>query len=109
MTEFSELVRRAKHIRQLYAEYEQSQYGRSWTREEILLGFIGDVGDLSKLILANEGVRQIDDAKDKLAHELADCLWSIIVIAELYEVDLEQAFLKTMNELEDSINRLGTE
>lgn len=100
MSDFSELNERAKNIRQLYADYEKSQYGRSWTREEIMLGFVGDVGDLSKLVLANEGVRQIDNAEDKLAHELSDCLWAILMLAELYDVDLETSFLRTMDELE---------
>ena len=105
MTEFSELAKRAIRIRQLYAESEKVRYGRSWTREEIMLGFVGDVGDLSKLIQANEGVRQIDDAKDKLAHELSDCLWSIMVLADLYDVDLESEFLHTMDEIEQSIHQ----
>jgi NTP pyrophosphatase (non-canonical NTP hydrolase) len=105
MTEFSELAKQAIRIRQLYAESEKTRYGRPWTREEIMLGFVGDVGDLSKLIQANEGVRNIDDAKDKLGHELSDCLWSIMVLADLYDVDLEAEFLHTMDELEQSIRQ----
>jgi NTP pyrophosphatase (non-canonical NTP hydrolase) len=35
-----------------------------------------------------------------LAHELADCLWSIIVIADEAGVDLEKAFFETMKEIE---------
>jgi len=109
MAEFSELIKRAKDIRQLYAEYEISLYGRSWTREEIMLGFIGDVGDLSKFVLANEGVRRIDDAKVKLSHELSDCLWSVIVLADLYDIDLEVAFFKTMDELDTHITHRKSE
>jgi len=103
MSEFSELSKRAIRIRQLYAEFEKNQYGRPWTREEIMLGFVGDVGDLSKLIQANENVRQVDNAKDKLAHELSDCLWSIMVLADLYDVDLEDEFMQNMDEIEQSI------
>ncbi len=104
MAEFSELIKRAKHIRQYYAEFETNRHGRSWTREEIMLGFMGDVGDLAKLILANEGVRQIDDAEHKLAHELADCLWSVLILADLYDVDLEEAFDDTMQELQQKLD-----
>ena len=28
--------------------------GRTWTREEFMLGFVGDVGDLAKLVMAAE-------------------------------------------------------
>jgi hypothetical protein len=43
---------------------------------------------------------QLDGA---LAHELADCLWSVMVLAEAYEVDLESAFLQTMDELNERL------
>ncbi len=98
--EFAELTRRAAKVRALYAEFEEVKYGRSWTDEELALGFVGDVGDLAKLVQAMNGVRDIPDAKGKLGHELADCLWSVIVLAQAHEVDLEAAFLKTMDELE---------
>ena len=98
--EFTELMRRAAEVGALYAEFERGKYGRSWTSEELALGFVGDVGDLLKLELAINGVRDVPDARNKLEHELADCLWSMIVLAQTHEVDLEAAFLKTMNELE---------
>jgi NTP pyrophosphatase (non-canonical NTP hydrolase) len=97
---FSDLLQRAIAVRELYSKYEKEHYGSSWTKEELALGFIGDVGDLAKLILAANGRREIPDATDRLAHELADCLWSLLVIAHAYDVDLEQAFLQTMEDLE---------
>jgi NTP pyrophosphatase (non-canonical NTP hydrolase) len=54
----------------------------------------------AKLVLAQNGVRDIPEANAKLAHELADCLWSILMLAHLYDIDLERAFLQTMDELE---------
>ncbi len=97
------LTQRAVSIRQEYAELERKRYGRSWTNEEVALGFVGDVGDLAKLVMAMGGMRSIPDARQKLAHELADCLWSVLVLSHLYDVDLEQAFLQTMDELEQHI------
>ena len=101
--EFRNLVERAMDIRQRYAELEQVKHGRAWTKEEIAMGFVGDVGDLAKLVMAHSGVRDIPDAEAKLAHELADCLWSILVLAHLYDVDLEHEFLQTMDKLESHI------
>jgi NTP pyrophosphatase (non-canonical NTP hydrolase) len=66
-------------------------------------GFVGDVGDLMKLVMAKEGIRTIEHVDEKLAHELADCLWCILVLSEKYGVDIEQSFLKTMGELEKRI------
>lgn len=100
MTQFADLTERAARVRALYAAHETARYGRSWSREEVALGFMGDVGDLAKLIQAAEGVRGIEDARGKLAHELADCLWSVMTLAQLYEVDLEGSFQSLMDELE---------
>ncbi len=101
--EFQEVQQRAMEIRQRYAGLEQAKYGRSWSGEEIAMGFVGDVGDLMKLVMAQHGVRDIANSKEKLAHELADCLWAVIVLADIYGVDLERAFLTTMDDLETHI------
>lgn len=69
-----------------------------------MLGFVGDVGDLAKLVTAKEGVRKTDDVDQKIQHELADCLWSILVLTDAYGVDIETAFTRTMDELEVRVN-----
>lgn len=97
------LTERAVAIRLNYAELERSRYGRAWSNEEIMLGFLGDVGDLAKLIMAKEGVRDIPEVDTKLAHELADCLWCVLVLAQRYEIDLQGAFCQAMDEIEASI------
>lgn len=101
--ELNELIQRALTIRKFYREYEQKQYGISWTNEELVLGFVGDVGDLAKLVIAYNGYRNIPAIKNKLAHELADRLWSVIILADVYGVDLEYAFLQTMDEIESRL------
>lgn len=98
--ELAQLSDRAMQIRQCFAAYEQRRTGRTWTREEIMQGFVVDVGDLMKLVMAKAGARHVDDVDAKLAHELSDCFWSILVLARLYGLDLEKEFLKTMAELE---------
>src|SRR5215510_3725 len=94
------LQERAMQIRQKFGDYEKTQSGKPWSRQDIMLGFVGDVGDLAKLVMSMEGLRHIDNKEEKLAHELADCLWSVLVLAKMYEVDLDVAFNKTMDELE---------
>jgi NTP pyrophosphatase (non-canonical NTP hydrolase) len=98
--ELAQLTARALQIRQGFAAYEQRRTGRTWTREEIMQGFVVDVGDLMKLVMAKNGARLVDDVDRKLAHELSDCLWSVLVLAKLYDVDLEKEFLQTMDELQ---------
>ena len=102
--EFQAIIHRALAIRKQYEAKETQLYGSAWTSEEIALGFVGDVGDLVKLIVAENGKRNIADSKAKLEHELADCLWSVIVLAQLHGVDLESSFTSTMNELEKHLS-----
>lgn len=101
--QFQEMIQRAREIRAQYSQDELKRFGKEWTKEQLVQGFVGDVGDLVKLSMAKSGVRNIENVDQKLAHELADCLWSIIVIADQYDVDLEAAFSQTMNELEERI------
>ena len=103
--ELSQLTERALQLRQQFAAKEKAGNGREWSREEIMQGFVGDVGDLMKLVMAKAGTRTVDEVDRKLAHELSDCLWSVLVLAKLYDVDLETEFLATMRELEAKLAR----
>lgn len=98
-----ELQNRAMAIRDRYAACETQRYGKPWSTEEIALGLVGDVGDLMKLVVAKEGMRTMDNVDEKLAHELSDCLWSLLVLSKKYGIDLESSFLKTMNDIEERI------
>ena len=104
--ELSQLTERAMEVHGRFALIALANNKRSWTREEVMQGFVGDVGDLMKLVMAKTGVRPTDDVDRKLAHELSDCLWSMLVLARLYDVDLEKEFFSTMGEIE---GKLATE
>ena len=101
--DFQNMIDRALVIRKLYEEKEKQLYGSPWTSEEIALGFVGDVGDLAKLVIAENGKRDIENSHAKLEHELSDCLWSVIVLAKVHNINLEQSFLETMDKLEKNL------
>ena len=101
--EFSEIIDKAKEVRNMYSQLEKEKYGKNWGTTQLMQGFVGDVGDLSKLITAKDGLRDIDEVDEKLEHELADCLWAILVLANEYDIDIEKSFLKTMDELKNRI------
>jgi NTP pyrophosphatase (non-canonical NTP hydrolase) len=100
---FQEMQNRAMTIRDKYAALETKLYGKEWSNEEIALGLVGDVGDLMKLVVAKEGMRQMDNVDEKIAHELSDCLWVLLVLSKKYGIDLETAFTRTMDTLEQRI------
>jgi NTP pyrophosphatase (non-canonical NTP hydrolase) len=97
--DWKEATESAKELRKLLAELETKRYNRPWNVEEIALGFVGDVGDLVKLVQAASGVREMPNLAPRLSHELADCLWSVLVLADELGVDIEQAFAETMAQL----------
>ena len=103
MSDLQDLMEQAEVIRAKYEELHAKTGKPSWGIRDYAMGFVGDVGDLQKLVMAKENLRQIDDVDAKLAHELADCLWSILVIANNYGLDLETEFKKTMAEIADRI------
>lgn len=103
MSDFEELKNRAIEIRKMYDGLNQTQRGRKWDPKDHAMGFVGDVGDLMKLVAAKEGVRAGADVDSRLGHELADCLWSLFILAEHYNIDLKKEFVRTMDYLEKRI------
>jgi NTP pyrophosphatase (non-canonical NTP hydrolase) len=98
--DFQKLVNRAIDLRTQYEKKEKQLYGSPSTEEDIVQGFIGDANNLSKLILAHQGKREIAYSAEKLGSQLSHCLWSLIVLARMHNVDLEQSFMETMDKLE---------
>ena len=89
----------AKKIREAYVVFNQRAGHRPWGPAEYAQGLVGDVGDLVKLVMAKENFRTAENLDAKLAHELGDCLWSLLVLADSLGIDIEQAFLQTTEEL----------
>lgn len=103
--ELSQIIKRAKEIRAKYEHLEVTKYGKPWTPTQIAQGFVGDVGDLMKIVMAKDGVRHLENVDEALSHELADCLWSILILSDKYNIDIEKAFNKTMDELDAKIDK----
>ncbi|WP_328832636.1 nucleotide pyrophosphohydrolase [Streptomyces sp. NBC_00252] len=94
---------RAIEIRNLYNERNQREIGKPWATEDLMLGFVVDVGDLARTVMAQEGLREMKNADATLRHELADCLWSLLVIADEYRIPLHEIFPEQMDRLEKKI------
>lgn len=100
-----ELQNLATSIAAKYTQNNKTNGQSAWDASAYMAGFVGDVGDLSKLIMAKSNLREIDDVDSKIAHELSDCLWSVLVLANELNIDLEKEFTALIKELN---TRLGT-
>ncbi len=104
--QFSDLIEQAAAIRDHYDELQVVDGHKKWDAADRMAGFIADVGDLSKLIMVKNGLRRgPEDIDAALAHELSDCLWSILVIANELNIDLEAAFTKWIDQMHERIER----
>jgi len=101
--ELKELIKKAKEVKEKYRKINK----KPWGVAEYTQGLVGDVGDLVKLVMAKNGFRGIEDADKKLVHELSDCLWSMLIIADELGIDLENQFMYQMNKLKERIDQEG--
>ncbi len=104
-TDFSDAVARSMRIRKLYNELEQRKHGGPWTNQEDVIGFVHDVGELGRMVMAAEGrwMHQGDLPND-LGDKLSECLWWLFVFSERLGVDINSAFSSKMSELETSLS-----
>ena len=104
-TDFSEAVARSIRIRKLYNELEKRMHGGAWTKQEDVIGFVHDVGELGRMVMAAEGrwIYQGDLDKD-IGDKLSECLWWLFVLSEHLGIDINTAFPSKMSELESGLS-----
>jgi hypothetical protein len=110
---FSEMQAKARAVRAQYADMEVALYGRAWTREEIMLGFLGDVGDLAQARPGQGGgaptrrprlrPRPRAGGLPVVRHHSYRAARHRRSLADAYDVDLEAAFDSTMSSLRESL------
>lgn len=103
--EFSEIVKKTKEIQGEYDTLNRELNQREWGTREYVEALVGDVGDLTKLVMMQNSLRpnKHNDLKQKIRHEICDCLWSIILIADKEGVVLEDEYMKQMDQLKQRI------
>ncbi|MFF2245379.1 hypothetical protein ACFVTM_14490 [Arthrobacter sp. NPDC058130] len=91
---------RALEVRALYEILERRLNGKVWTDHELMMGFSNDVGYIGRLLLAHEGTWDIDgDPTAELEHKLSESLWWIFVLADRLDIDMTDAYNKTMDKI----------
>lgn len=97
--DLQEAQKLALEVRAAYSAHNRSHGRPEWSATDYLAGLSGDVGNLAKLVMAADGKRDGGLKRAELEHELSDCLWSILVLCDEFNVDLSQSFPSQMADL----------
>ena len=105
-------TRRAARVRGLYHRLEVHHEGSRWEIKDDMLGLVNDVGTLARLVMATQGRWSPGgDVDQQLRGKLAECLWWILDLADRLEIDMDEAYVQTMDRIEGdltrSVERLG--
>jgi len=107
--DFTAAAARASHIRDLYKQLEERLHGSAWTPQEVMLGYLSDIGELGRLVMATQGRWLHEgDLPRELEDKLAECLWWVLVLADRLGVDITKAFTTKMDDLDVHLTKSVT-
>jgi NTP pyrophosphatase (non-canonical NTP hydrolase) len=88
-----------KNFRKINEKLDQER-GRGWTPFVMVTDLLEEAGEVAAVVKGLEGFKPPEKPKTKemLATELSDMLYIAFVLAEHYGVDLEEAFMQTVND-----------
>jgi NTP pyrophosphatase (non-canonical NTP hydrolase) len=98
-----------ERYRAVYKRFEKIE-GRPWGLEGAMIELSKQVGDLSKLVMVEEGYYfpdRYESSVDLIGDELADIFAAVIRIADYYKIDFVDAHIKAREAEERSLPGLG--
>jgi NTP pyrophosphatase (non-canonical NTP hydrolase) len=74
--------------------------GKGWTPFVMVTDLLEEAGEVASAVKGLEGFQPPEKPKTKemLATELSDMLYMVFVLAEHYGIELEEAFMQTVND-----------
>jgi len=95
---------RALEVRALYETLEKRFTGRTWSLQELMIGYSNDVAQVGRLLLATNGTWPAEgDVTAQLRQKLSESLWWTFVLASQLGIDIDQAFTETMDSIESGL------
>lgn len=105
--EIKELSKIARDLKEVYDNLNRIRTVKVWKASDYAQGLVGDSADLMRLINQRESLKTTFNQKreldKKIRHELADCLWCVIALADELNVDLEKEYLITIDYLKQKL------
>jgi NTP pyrophosphatase (non-canonical NTP hydrolase) len=88
-----------KNFRKINEKLDQKR-GKAWTPFVMVTDLLEEAGEVASVVKGLEGYKPPEKPKTKemLATELSDMLYIIFVLAEHYDINLEEVFIQTVND-----------
>ncbi len=99
-TNFNEIIRRSKKIRELHHQAEKQHHGSEWTIEEDALAFLTNAGLVGRYTMSQQGRWPKENTYAKLGHKLGECIWWLVVLADRMNIDMEEALERFLSKTE---------
>ena len=101
----NELKARSRGLAKRFEKIEP----RRWTVEGATMELATEVGDLTNLILRKEYFKQniYEDIDAQIRDEVSDIIFVLMRIADLYKIDLDQAYSEMEKLVNDKLKSRG--
>lgn len=100
-----EIITRSILIQQKYSDKNLKYGHKEWQLEDYMAGLVKDIGDLSKLIMVKNNLRDTEgDLEQSLKHEIGDCFWSLIIICHKLGITPEEAIITMLGDLDKRLS-----
>jgi len=73
--------------------------GKQWGPEIRVLDLVEEIGELCNAILVREGHKGKKRAKSDLADSLVDIIFDLVLLADIYKVDLDKEYSKMIENI----------
>ena len=94
-----EALKIGREVDTLLAAHNAAAGRAHWSLRDVAQGLAGDVGELNRIAMAHDGLRDLDEVESRLRHEIADCFWSLLMVCDRAGVDLAEVYAEQMQAL----------
>lgn len=99
------MIKEGLRIRDKYDDWAKKNNVREWGLLERTTGLVTDVGELTEYVMVHMGYRSGESNQEKLKHEICDCIWALICIADYVNVDIKNEFSNLIKELDARLDK----
>ena len=79
--------------------------GSGWKAETRFVDLVEEIGELANAILVKEKRKSKKRQKSEIADSLCDCLYNILILSDIYKIDLDKEYQQVLKQIELRIKK----